>query len=112
MTALGMIAKNTNSKDGVEYYRLMTFLEILSITLYGFVFLFLIKDSTELVVDRVLTLFVAALAFAASFLDIDKKTIRSLSLISFYTFTSQVLLCNYLNEFSTYHFISNPYWRP
>lgn len=106
MTALGMIAKNTNSKDGVEYYRLMTFLEILSIILYGFVFLFLIKDSTEFVVDRVLTLFVAVLAFAASFLDIDKKTIRSLSLISFYTFTSQVLLCNYLNEFSTYHFIS------
>ena len=106
MTVLGMIAKDTKSKDGVEYYRLMTFLEILSILLYGFVFLFLLKDSQELVVDRVLTLFIATMAFSATFLEIEEKIIKSLSLISFYAFTTQVLLCNFLNEYSSYHFIS------
>lgn len=106
MKALGMIAKDNKSRDGVEYYRLMTFVEILSILLYGFVFLFLLEGSQELVVDRVLTLFIAALAFASSFLDIDKKIIRSLSLISFYAFTAQVILNNSLNAYSTYHLIS------
>ena len=106
MTVLGMIAKDTKSKDGVEYYRLMTFLEILSILLYGFVFLFLLKDSQELVVDRVLTLFIATMAFSATFLEIEEKIIKYLSLISFYAFTTQVLLCNFLNEYSSYHFIS------
>ncbi len=47
MTALGMIVKDTKYRNGVEYYRLMTFLEILSILLYGFVFVFLLKDSAR-----------------------------------------------------------------
>ena len=106
MKALGMIAKDNKSSNRVEYYRLMTFLEILSILLYGFVFLFLLKDSQELVVDRVLTLFIATMAFFSTFLEIEGKIIQYLSLISFYAFTAQILLCNFLNEYSFYHFIS------
>jgi len=106
MTALGMIAKNTKSKSLIKYYRLMTALECGSIVLYALVFLFLIPESNELVVDRVLTLFVALLAFSATFFDLDKRVVEKLSFISFYAFMFQVLFNNFLNDFGSFHFIA------
>ncbi len=106
MTALGMIAKNTNSKSRDKYFRLMTFIEVASILVYGFVFLFLFEDSEELVIDRVLTLFIGLLAFSGTFLEIEKKAIKLLSFISFYAFTFQIILANFLNDFDIYHFTS------
>ncbi|MFK7757192.1 MAG: ATP-binding protein [Flavobacteriales bacterium] len=106
MTALGMIAKNTNSRNGLQYYRLMTFFETLSILLFGFVFLFLLEGNEEFVVDRVLVFFVSLMAFCSTFLKIDIKVIRNLCFISYYAFTFQVVLSNAINDFGTYHFIA------
>ena len=99
-----MIFSIGNSDQGAKFYRMMSLISIGVSVLFGVVFLLVWDSEVELVWDRVFVFLFSCSIYVASFSKIKTKTLYRLGNLLFYTFVTQVLVSNILNEFSYLYF--------